>query len=88
MHHDQMVVGLDGHLHIVADDTGATPARCHRPAVGIGQRYLLIGRSEHLLLVDLKALHLSVEPGELLLEMLCLGDKRLIAPAVAVSASR
>ena len=34
---DEVVLGIDGNLHIVADDAGTTPARRHRTAVGIGQ---------------------------------------------------
>ena len=77
MRHDQMVVGLDRHLHVVADDAGTAPARCHRAAVGIGEGDLLIGRGEHLLLVSLEALHLCIELRQLLPEMRRLGRKRL-----------
>jgi hypothetical protein len=42
---DQVMVGIDGDLHIVvvADHAGPAPACCHRPAVGISQGDLLIG---------------------------------------------
>ena len=40
---DPVVLGIDRDLHIVADDTGAAPARGHRATVGIGQGYLAIG---------------------------------------------
>src|SRR6185369_4526927 len=52
-------------------------ARCHRAAVRVGQRYLLIWRSQHLLLHRREALHLAFELGELLLEVCRLGRKRL-----------
>jgi hypothetical protein len=42
------MLGIEGDQHVVADDTGAAAARCHRAAVGIGQRDLLIGRCKHL----------------------------------------
>ena len=34
--HDQMVLGVDGDLHIVADGRGAFAAGRHRTVVGIG----------------------------------------------------
>src|ERR1700676_38099 len=37
MRHNQMMLGIDGDLHVVADDAGTAPAGCHRTAVGIGQ---------------------------------------------------
>src|ERR1700734_1772624 len=57
MSDNQMVLGIDGDLHVVADDAGAATARRHRTAVGIGQRDLLVRRSAHLLLVDIKLAH-------------------------------
>ena len=65
---DQVVVGVDRGLHVVADDTRAPAAGCHRAAVGIGQGYLLVGRSQHLLLVDGKLAHLLLQLCELLVE--------------------
>ena len=53
-----MVLGVDRDLHVVADDTGAAPARRHRAGIGIGQRYLLIGRGQHLRFEAVEALHL------------------------------
>src|SRR6516164_7981563 len=41
--HDQMVLGVDGDLYIVADGGGAFAAGRHRTGVGIGQRDLLVG---------------------------------------------
>ena len=72
-----MVLGIDRDLHVVAHDAGAATARCHRAAVRVGQRYLLIWRSQHLLLHRREALHLAFELGELLLEVCRLGRKRL-----------
>ena len=46
--HDQMVLGIDGSLHIVADDAGTTTAGRHRAGIGISERDLLIGRGEEL----------------------------------------
>src|SRR5207302_3553214 len=39
---DQMVLGFDGDLHIVADRGGTLAAGRHRSGVGIGQRDLLV----------------------------------------------
>jgi hypothetical protein len=44
------------------------PAGRHRVGIRIGERYLLIGRGEHLLLDSIQALHLFFELGELLPE--------------------
>jgi hypothetical protein len=61
MRHNQMVLGIDGDLQVVADDAGTTPARRHRTAVGIGQRDLLVRRSKHLLLVNGKLAHFLLQ---------------------------
>src|SRR5437879_386196 len=42
--HDQMVLRVDGDLHVVADRGSAFATGCHRSGVGIGQRDLLVGR--------------------------------------------
>src|SRR5689334_15406669 len=47
MRDDQVVVGIDRDLHVVANHARATVARRHRAAVGIGERDLLIGRGQH-----------------------------------------
>ena len=43
-----MVFCIDRRLHVVADDARTTAARGHRTAVGISERYLLIGRRQNL----------------------------------------
>jgi hypothetical protein len=35
--HDQVVLDVDGNLHVVADHTGSAPAGGHRTRVGISQ---------------------------------------------------
>ncbi|VIO78438.1 hypothetical protein CI41S_62790 [Bradyrhizobium ivorense] len=72
-----MVLGVDGNLHIVADDAGATAAGCHRAAVGIGQGDLLIGRRKHPLLVDSKLAHFLPQLCQLLGEPRDLRSQRL-----------
>ncbi len=47
MRDDQMMLGVDGDLDIVAHDTGTSAARCHRAGIRIGQRCLLVRRGEH-----------------------------------------
>ena len=49
MRDDQMALGVDGDLHIVADNAGALAAGRHRAGVGIGQRDLFVGRGLNLL---------------------------------------
>ena len=73
---DQMVLGIDGHLNIVADDTGALAAGRHRTGIGIGQGDLFVGRGFDLSAHLLERLHLSPQALNLLLEAhrLGLGD--------------
>jgi hypothetical protein len=68
MGNDQAMVGIHGDLHVVVDDARAAAARCHRATVEIGQRYLLVGRCQHLLLVDGKLAHLLLHLRQLLVE--------------------
>ena len=68
MGNDQVMIGIHSDLHVVADDARAAAAGCHRATVGVGQRYLLVGRSQHLLLVDGKLAHLLFHLRQLLLE--------------------
>jgi len=44
MRDDQVMLGVDGGLHVVADDAGALAAGGHRACVRVGQRDLLVGR--------------------------------------------
>src|SRR5436305_15307966 len=68
MRDDQMMLGVHGDLDVVAYDARASAARRHRTGIRIGQRYLLVGRGEHLFLDRRKALHLAFKFRELLLE--------------------
>src|ERR1700745_615954 len=45
--HDQVVLDVDGGLHVVADDPSALAARGHRTGIWISERNLLIRRSTH-----------------------------------------
>ena len=84
-----MVLGVDGDLHIVADDAGALAAGRHRTGVGIGQRDLLVGRGLDLLAHLLQGLHLPAQAGDLLLQAdrLGLGDIAVLTVG-AVQAAR
>jgi len=48
MRHDEVVLGLDRHLHVVADDPGAAPAGRHRAGIRVRQRDLLVRGSQQL----------------------------------------
>jgi hypothetical protein len=63
--HDQMVLGVDGGLYIVADHAGSAPAGSHRPRIRIGQRDLLVGRDLNRLPHRLRGLHLATQAGDL-----------------------
>jgi hypothetical protein len=67
-HHNQMMLGVDGDLNIVADDAGAATARRHRAAVRVAQRDLLVGRGNHLTLINGKFAHRLLHLRELLSE--------------------
>ena len=58
---DQVMLGVGGHLHVVANHPGATPAGGHRAGIGIGQRQLLVGLILQLALDRSKLLHLLLE---------------------------
>ena len=77
MHDDQMMVGLDGNLDVVANDAGTAAAGRHRTRIGIGQRDLLVRGGEHLHLEKLKTPHLHLQRLDLLFEAVRLGCKGL-----------
>src|ERR1700729_4282276 len=65
---DQMVLGIDGDLHIVADNTSALTAGRHRAGIGIGQGDLFVGRGLNLLANLPEGLHLPPQALDLLLK--------------------
>src|ERR1700751_2430619 len=79
--YDQMVLGVDGDLYIVADGGGTFAAGRHRTGVGVGQRDLLVGCVLNRLLHHLQGAHLPTQAGNLLLQpdRLGLGDIALFA---------
>ena len=78
---DQVVLGVDGGLHVVADDPGAATAGRHRACVGISQRDLLLGSGLNLALHVFEELHLTAQPGDLFLDAahLRFGDVAVLA---------
>lgn len=58
---DQMMLGVHRRLYVVADQARTAPTRRHGAAVGIGQRDLLIGRGQHLLLDGCELGHLRFQ---------------------------
>ena len=77
MRDDQMMLGVDRDLDVVADDTGALAARRHRAGIGICQRYLLVRCGEHFHLENLETLHLLLQLLDLLFQAARLGLERL-----------
>jgi hypothetical protein len=77
MHDDQMMVGLDGNLDVIADDDGTAAAGRHRAGIGIGQRDLVVRGSEHLHLETFETPHLLLQRLDLLFEAVRLGLQRL-----------
>src|SRR3981081_3252832 len=63
-----MVRGVDLPLYVVGDHAGAAPARCHRAAIGIGQRYLLVGRGKQCLFNRGQPFHFFFELRQLFLK--------------------
>ena len=66
--HDQVVLRIDGGLHIVADNGGSLAASSHGSRVRIGQRDLLVRRGVHLSSHGFERLHLRLERGDLVLQ--------------------
>jgi hypothetical protein len=75
---DQVMLGIDRGLHVIADDAGAPSAGGHGTGIGIGQRDLLVRRLLHPSSDLVEALHLRLDPGDLVLEpgYLALRDRR------------
>ncbi len=66
--HNQMMLGINGRLHLVAYDSSTLASARHRPGVGVGQGDLAIGGGLHLLLQAFDAAHLIVQRRDALLE--------------------
>ena len=59
MRDDEMMLGLNGTLHIVADDAGPSARRRHGASIGIGQRDLCFPADVHALFNRLQGADLS-----------------------------
>ena len=70
MGYDEMMLGGDGDLDVVADDASTAPARRHGAGVRIGQRDLSVVRGFHALLHLAREGHLSAQSGDLLADTL------------------
>jgi len=58
---DEMMLGIDGALHVVADSVGAVALRGHRSRVGISQGDLRLTRGDHLSLDRCQTAELRLE---------------------------
>ena len=63
-----MMLGVDGHLHVVTHDARASAACGHRMRIRVSKRYLLVRRGQHLHIECLQPLHLFFQLCELLFE--------------------
>ena len=76
MGNDQMMLGIDRCLNVIADNAGAPAACRHRARVWIGERDLLVWCRTHLDVKLLKTLHLLLQLDNLLLQAGRLGRAR------------
>src|ERR1700674_2475885 len=68
MSNNEMMLGIDGTLHIVTDHPAASATCGHRASIGIGQRYLLVLGLHHLNVQSVQALYLLTQRRNLLVE--------------------
>src|ERR1700704_6323289 len=68
MGNNEMVLSVDGTLHIIPDHPAASAAGGHRASIGIGQRYLLVLGLHHLSVQTVQALYLLAQRRNLLVE--------------------
>jgi hypothetical protein len=75
--HDQVMLGVDGGLDVVADDTTAATAGRHGPSIRVRQRDLLVRRGVHDRFKGFERCHLLAKRGDLLLKADRLGLRQL-----------
>ena len=80
--HDQVMLGVDGGLDIVADDTTAATAGRHGPSIRVGQRDLLVFALHHLGVQLVQALYLLAQRHDLLVEPRDLGFRNRVPLAI------
>jgi hypothetical protein len=66
--YDQMMLGLDGNLDVVADDARASAAGRHRAGIRVGQRDLVVRCGEHLHLENRETPYLILQLLDLFFE--------------------
>ena len=77
MDDDDVVFGIDGRLHVVADNSGVLAAGRHRSRIRIGQRDLLVRASLQLGIDRVEAGDLLPQLGQLVLEARDLGGRHI-----------
>src|SRR3984885_2040615 len=73
MGNNEMILGVDGTLHIVPDHSAASATCGHRTRIGIGQGYLSVLGLHHLAVQSVQALNLLAQRRNLLVEPSDLG---------------
>src|SRR3979490_3507166 len=68
MGNNEMMLGVDGTLNIVANHPAGAATCGHRASIGIGQRYLLVLGLHHLSVQTVEALYLLTQRRNLLVE--------------------
>src|SRR6266550_3795452 len=68
MRNDEMMLGIDGTLYIVADHPAASATCGHRASIRIGQRYLLVLGLHHQSVQTVQALYFLTQRRNLLFE--------------------
>lgn len=81
--HDQVMLGIDGGLDVVADRAAPTPARRHRARVQVGQRDLLAWRGVHDRFKGFERRHLLAKRGDLLPQADRLGLRQFALLAIS-----
>src|SRR5580704_13596513 len=82
MRNNEMMLGVDGALHIVPDHPAASATCGHRASIRIGQRYLLVLSLHHLNVQSVQALCLLAQRRNLLVEAGDLGFRYRVALAI------
>src|ERR1700712_2572832 len=80
---NEMGLGVDGTLYIIADHPAASATCSHRTSIGIGQRYLLVFGLHHLSVQTVQAVYLLAQRCNLLVEPGDLGLRYRIALAIS-----
>src|ERR1700694_1834535 len=82
MGNDEMMLGVDGTLYIIADHPAASATGGHRARIGIGKRDLLVFGLHHLSVQCVQALYFLAQRCNLLLEPRDLGLRYRLSLAI------